>query len=162
MKRVICIFLAATALTSVACDDGAKKAEEMKAAALASASAATAAAAASASAAADKVKETQKAAVDSKKGDLKKQITDGLAALDRKATSFKEKAAKLPGPVKLKADEAFKKYDAAKAALTGMTASIDGVSDIAGMGDMATKVTGGLGDATKALGAFEEIVTKGK
>jgi hypothetical protein len=162
MKRVICIFLAATALTSVACDDSAKKAEEASKATAAALASASASAAASASALAEKAKEASKAAVDSKKGDLKKQITEGLAGLDRKATAFKEKAAKLPGPVKLKADEAFKKYDAAKAALTGMTSSIDGVSDLAGMGDMATKVTGGLGDATKALGAFEEIVTKGK
>lgn len=159
MKRVLCIFLAAAAMTSIGCDDSAKKAEE-------AAKVAASAAAASASAAAEKAKtelaEKAKAELDGKKGDLKKQITEGLASLDRKATALKEKAAKLPGPVKLKADEAFKKYEAAKTALTSMTATIDGASGAAALTELPAKITSGLGDATKALEGFEEIVTKKK
>jgi hypothetical protein len=159
MKRVLCIFLAGAALTSIGCDDAAKKAEETAKQAASAAAASASAVAAKASA---EVAEKAKAELDGKKGDLKKQITDGLASLDRMATALKEKAAKLPGPVKLKADEAFKKYDTAKAALTGLTGTIDGASGITGLADVGSKITSGLADAKKALEGAEEIITKKK
>jgi hypothetical protein len=159
MKRVICMLLAATALTTVACEDTAKKAEEAKKAAEETAKAAATKASAEV---AEKAKEASKAMLDSKKSDLKKTITDKLAELDRKATAFKEKTAKLPGPVKLKADEAFKKYDAAKAMLTGLTGTIDGATDLSALADLPGKITGGVTDAGSALTAVEEIITKKK
>jgi hypothetical protein len=158
MKRAICIFLATLALTSIGCEDTAKKAEEAAKATAASASAAAAKASAEV---AEKAKEAAKAAVDSQKGGMKKKITDGIALLDQKVTDLKSKAAKLPA-VKVKADEAFKKYDAAKTALTAMTGSVDGISDMAGITEMGSKITSGLGDATKAVEAIEGVVAAKK
>jgi hypothetical protein len=154
IKNALIAVLAGSLLV-VGCDDGAKKAAELAASASASAKEAADKAKVELEA---KAKEAAKAALDTKKGDLKKQITTGLGLADQKLKFLKEKADKLPAPAKKKADEAFAAVDKAKATVTGLTASIDGLSDIAGAGDIATKITSGLEGVTKAVSEAEAIV----
>ncbi|MBP9112812.1 MAG: hypothetical protein KBF88_08380 [Polyangiaceae bacterium] len=159
MKFGIWALLASFALATTACDDTEKKMAEAKKVAEAEAKVAADKMKVEAEA---KAKEVAAKALESGKGDLVKKITTGIADLDRKVTYLKEKAAKLPAPVKLKADAAFATFDKAKASVSAMAAVVAGAADMSAVTELSGKVTTGLAEATTALNAVEAIVVPAK
>lgn len=159
MKRGIIALFAVLALTTVACDDAEKKAQE-----------AAAAASATAKIAADKAAEDAKIAaaadvkkvLETKRADFKKQVDGAAKLMDQKLTFLKEKAAKLALPVKAKADAAFGSFDTAKATLLALNTSADNATDVAAFSELGNKMTAARADAQKALDAAEAIVIPAK
>jgi hypothetical protein len=100
--------------------------------------------------------------LDGKKKDLLRQITEGLAALERKATVLREKTAKRPEPKQRKAKEAFVKYEAARAALNTLAALIDSAASVVDLYSLDAKITSGLTDASRALDDVEGVLFKTK
>jgi hypothetical protein len=154
MKRTLAWLMIAGVVVA-GCDDGKKKAEEEAKAAASAASVAAAKASAELEA---KAKEAAKAALASKKTELTKSIKDSIDALDRKATYLKEKAAKLTGPAKAKAETAFAAYDKAKGAVSALTAAVEGATELSALNDLSAKITAASADATKALNDYEAAV----
>lgn len=133
-----------------------KQAAETKAAAEKQAADAKAAAEKAAAEAAEKAK----AAIAAPKTELLKKLAEGVEAMDRKVDFLKQKAAKLPAPLKLKADAALATFDAAKSTVMGLKAQIEGAGDQAALTDVTTRTTSALGDAQKALDAAEAVIMK--
>lgn len=149
------LLVASTALSLTGCDDTEKKAMEAKKVAEEAAAKLKAETEAAAKAAADK-------ALASQKDSLKAKITDGVKLLDQKLAFLKEKAAKLPAPVKAKADAAFAAFDTAKANVVAMSASVDGLTGLTDAPALMSKIGSGLDSARTALEAAEAIVIKKK
>ncbi|HEY6561831.1 MAG TPA: hypothetical protein VI072_31390 [Polyangiaceae bacterium] len=144
---LVCIVVAAAGCKN-------EKAEEAKAAAEQAAASATAAAAAAQEAEA-KAKEEAANALSSKKDELKAQLTSGVDAYDRKIAYLKDKANKLPGAAKKKADEAFAAYDKSKTAATALLTNIDSATDASALPELATKIGDALKDAGNAVDSAE-------
>jgi hypothetical protein len=149
------------------CNDAEKKAAEAKAAAEKQSAEIQAAAekqAAEAKAAAEKqaaeAAAQAKAAFESSKKELLAKLTEGVEAMDRKLDFLKQKAAKLPKPLKAKAEAALATFDTAKAALLGAKTDAENATDPATFSELSTKATTALADAQKALEAAETAIMK--
>ncbi len=149
------LLVASTALSLTGCEDTEKKAMEAKK--VADEAAAKVKAEADALAAA-----TTKKMLDSQKESLTAKITDGVKALNMKLTFLKEKAAKLPAPVKAKADAAFAAFDTAKGNVTALTTSVTSLTSLTDAPALMSKISTGLDGAKAALEAAEAIVIKKK
>ncbi len=152
---IVSLLVAATALSVTGCEDTEKKAMEAKK--VADEAAAKLKAEAEATAAA-----TAKKLLDGQKETLVTKINDGVKALDMKLAFLKEKAVKLPAPVKAKADAAFAAFDTAKTGVLAMKTNVGALTSLTDAPTLMSKISTGLDGAKTALEAAEAIVIKKK
>jgi hypothetical protein len=144
-------------LVAAGCDNG-KKAAEEAAAVAASVKEMTEKkaeeAAAAAKAQAEKAKAEADKALAEKREGVAKGFQDQLEAFDRKLDFLKEKASKLKGPAKVKAEGALAAVDKLRTEVVAAVASLKS-GDLSSLPALGEKVTASLSAAQASLAEFE-------
>lgn len=148
--RIATVFLA---FVVVSCDSG-KKAEE----AAAAAASAKMEAERQAEEVANKAKEEAAKLFAEKKVGIIKDLQSQSDAIDRKFTYLKDKATKLKGPAKTKADAALVAVDNARAQLSASLQDAQTATETT-LSSLTEKITSGLKTTQKSLDEFETAVT---
>jgi hypothetical protein len=105
-----------------------------------------------------KAQEVLKREVAAKKNQLRDAIKKGVQEADKIVAQLKDKASKLTGDKRAKADEVFALYAQAKGAANALVASIDGINTISAATDFATKVAAAADAIKSAINAYKAAV----